>query len=89
MSGGRFWRRLTTDEFAVRFGAQHQPHPVHTITRDTGTEFHGYAALEVATQAAFYGDLDHAVQRDVFDDFELSQLSLSVLGLSVSPCVWP
>ena len=38
---------------------QQQPHPVHTITSDNGTEFHGYAALEAATQAAFYFATPH------------------------------
>jgi IS30 family transposase len=38
---------------------QHQPHAVRTITSDNGTEFHGYAALEVATQAAFYFATPH------------------------------
>ncbi len=32
---------------------QQQPHAVHTITSDNGTEFHGYAALEAATPATF------------------------------------
>ena len=36
-----------------------QPHPVHTVTSDNGTEFHGYAALEIATQAAFYFATPH------------------------------
>jgi IS30 family transposase len=36
-----------------------QPHPVHTITSDNGTEFHGHAALEAATQAAFYFATPH------------------------------
>jgi IS30 family transposase len=36
-----------------------QPHPVRTITSDNGTEFHGYAALEAATQAAFYFATPH------------------------------
>jgi len=31
-----------------------QPHPVHPVTSDHGTEFHGYAALEAATQTTFY-----------------------------------
>jgi IS30 family transposase len=38
---------------------QQQPHAVHTITSDNGTEFHGYAALEAATQAAFYFATPH------------------------------
>ncbi len=33
---------------------QQQPHVVHTNTSGNGTEFHGYAALEAATQADFY-----------------------------------
>src|SRR5262245_40429484 len=33
-------------------------------------------------EVVFAGVLDHAVQRDVFDDFELSHLSLRVLGVS-------
>jgi IS30 family transposase len=36
-----------------------QPHPVHTITSDNGTEFHGDAALEAATQTAFYFATPH------------------------------
>ncbi len=36
-----------------------QPHPVHTITSDNGTEFHGHAALEAATEAAFYFATPH------------------------------
>jgi IS30 family transposase len=36
-----------------------QPHPVYTITSDNGTEFHGHAALEAATQAAFYFATPH------------------------------
>jgi IS30 family transposase len=38
---------------------QQQPHPVHTITSDNGTEFHGHVALEAATQAAFYFATPH------------------------------
>jgi transposase, IS30 family len=38
---------------------QQQPQVVHTITSDNGTEFHGYAALEEATQAAFYFATPH------------------------------
>jgi IS30 family transposase len=38
---------------------QHQPHVVHTITSNNGTEFHDYAALEAATQAAFYFATPH------------------------------
>lgn len=38
---------------------RHQPHAVHTITSDNGTEFHGYAALETATQATFYFATPH------------------------------
>src|SRR5262245_38501884 len=34
-------------------------------------------------EIVFAGDLDHAVQRDVFDDFELSHLSLRVLGVNI------
>jgi len=32
---------------------------VHTITSDNGTECHGYAALEAATQATFYFATPH------------------------------
>jgi IS30 family transposase len=32
---------------AIRLLRQ-QPHPVHTLTCDNGTEFHGYAAVEAA-----------------------------------------
>ena len=38
---------------------QQQPHPVHTITSDNGTEFHGYAALEAATRASCYFATPH------------------------------
>jgi len=38
---------------------QQQPHAVHTITSDNGTECHGYAALEAATQATFYFATPH------------------------------
>jgi len=36
-----------------------QPHPVRTITVDTGTEFHEYAALERATGVPFYFATPH------------------------------
>ena len=36
-----------------------QPHPVHTITVDNGTEFHGYATLEQATATRFYFATPH------------------------------
>jgi IS30 family transposase len=36
-----------------------QPHPVQTVTSDNGTEFHGHAALEAATQALFYFATPH------------------------------
>ena len=36
-----------------------QPHPVHTITVDNGTEFHEYAALERATATRFYFATPH------------------------------
>jgi IS30 family transposase len=36
-----------------------QPHPVHTLTCDTGTEFHGYAHLEAATHARCYFATPH------------------------------
>jgi IS30 family transposase len=35
------------------------PIPVHTITADNGTEFHGYADLEAATQARFFFATPH------------------------------
>jgi IS30 family transposase len=38
---------------------QQQPHPVHTITSDNGTEFHDYAALEAQTQARCYFATPH------------------------------
>lgn len=38
---------------------QAQPQPVHTITADNGTEFHGYAAIERATTARFYFATPH------------------------------
>ena len=36
-----------------------QRRPVHTITADNGTEFHGYAAIEQATAARFYFATPH------------------------------
>ena len=36
-----------------------QPHPVHTVTADNGTEFHEYAALERATGTRFYFATPH------------------------------
>lgn len=36
-----------------------QPHPVHTITCDNGTEFHGYAKLEAATNVRCYFATPH------------------------------
>lgn len=36
-----------------------QPHPVHTITVDNGTEFHDYRALERATTTRFYFATPH------------------------------
>jgi IS30 family transposase len=36
-----------------------QPHPVHTLTCDNGTEFHGYATLEAATKACVYFATPH------------------------------
>jgi IS30 family transposase len=36
-----------------------QPHPVHTLTCDNGTEFHGYATLETATRAQVYFATPH------------------------------
>src|SRR5207247_1821412 len=39
----------------------------------------GRRPVAVGEVAVFAGDLDHAVQRDVFDDFELSHLSLRVV----------
>ncbi|HEX9155759.1 MAG TPA: hypothetical protein VF819_09350 [Nitrospira sp.] len=41
---------------------------------------HRPEGLEWGPFAAVGGVLDHAVQRDVFDEFELSHLSLRVLG---------
>jgi len=46
----------------------------------------GRSPVAVGEIAVFAGDLDHAVQRDVFDDFELSHLSLRVLGLEFLFC---
>src|SRR6266571_364307 len=40
----------------------------------------GRGPVAVGEIAVIGGVLDHAVQRDVFDDFELSHLSLRVLG---------
>lgn len=36
-----------------------QPHPVHTLTCDNGTDFHGYATLEAATTAQVYFATPH------------------------------
>jgi transposase, IS30 family len=36
-----------------------QPHPVHTLTCDNGTEFHGHATLEAATMAQVYFATPH------------------------------
>src|SRR5437016_1745238 len=44
----------------------------------------GCGPVAVREIAVIGGVLDHAVQRDVFDDCELSHLSLCALGLSVS-----
>src|SRR5215212_3196108 len=41
----------------------------------------GRGPVAVGEVAVFAGDLDHAVQRDVFDDFELSHLALRVRGV--------
>src|SRR5205085_2855330 len=41
----------------------------------------GRGPVAVGEIAVIGGVLDHAVERDVFDDCELSHLSLSVLGL--------
>src|SRR5438067_3716921 len=41
----------------------------------------GRGPVGVGEIAIIGGVLDHAVQRDVFDDFELSHLSLRVLGV--------
>ena len=38
---------------------QRQRRPVRTITADNGTEFHGYAAIEQATDARFYFATPH------------------------------
>src|ERR1700722_15193151 len=40
--------------------------------------------VAVGEIAVFAGNLDHAVQRDVFDDFELSHLSSPCSGVGVS-----
>src|SRR6185436_10536363 len=44
----------------------------------------GRGPVAVGEVAVFAGDLDHAVQRDVLDDFELSHFSLSVPRMGVS-----
>src|SRR5262249_58414624 len=44
----------------------------------------GRGPVAVGEIAVFAGDLDHAVQRDVFEDFELSHLSLRGSGVGVS-----
>ena len=51
----------TTAEVNRRAAAllQAQPHPVHTVTSDNGTEFHGYEALEATTAARFYFATPH------------------------------
>jgi transposase, IS30 family len=38
---------------------QRQPRPVHTVTADNGTEFHGYAHIERATGTRFYFAAPH------------------------------
>ncbi len=38
---------------------QRQPRPVRTITADNGTEFHGYSAIERATDTRFYFATPH------------------------------
>ena len=41
-----------------------QPHPVHTLTCDNGTEFHGYATLEAAaTTQVYFATPHHAWER--------------------------
>lgn len=54
-------RRRTSAEVNRRARAliHAQPQPVHTITVDNGTEFHGYAALEEATGTRFYFATPH------------------------------
>ena len=44
-----------------------------------GLRYHGRTPFAVGEIAVIGGGLDHAVQRDVFHDFELSHLSLRVL----------
>ncbi len=38
---------------------RHSPLPVHTITADNGTEFHGYKAIEAATGVLFFFATPH------------------------------
>ena len=54
-------RARTTAEVNARAAQliQAQPHPVRTITADNGTEFHGYAEIEQATDARFYFATPH------------------------------
>jgi IS30 family transposase len=54
-------RARTTAEVNRRAIAllRQQPHPVHTLTTDNGTEFHGYAALEARTTARVYFATPH------------------------------
>ena len=52
----------------------------------------GRGPIAVGEIAAIGGVLDHAIQRDVLDDFELSHLNLRVLGcqhpsLDIKRCV--
>src|SRR6266542_3661971 len=57
---GQLGRRTSAQvNWRARRLIQRQPHPVHTITVDNGTEFHEYAALERATAARFYCATPH------------------------------
>jgi len=57
---GKLQRRTTTEvNRRATHLIQRQPRPVHTITADNGTEFHGYAALERTTGTRFYFATPH------------------------------
>ena len=57
---GKLQRRTTTEvNRRATHLIQRQRRPVHTITADNGTEFHGYAALERTTGTRFYFATPH------------------------------
>ena len=57
---GKLARRTTPEvNQRARYLIDTQPRPVHTITVDNGTEFHGYRTIERATSARFYFATPH------------------------------